>query len=395
MVESLVIENFLSIKNRIELSFEAKSITEFPQNLINREYLKNSFVKSIGLFGKNAGGKSNILKAFKVLRDLLLTPLSINSEKVIGIQPFALSTNSFSKPSIIEIVLWIDKDRYRYGFSAFEDKIKGEWLYLKSSQKESFIFIRESSEFRISKAYNKTLSKLVDFVKSNVLFLSVASQFNFQIAKLITGWFSQCQINFQNNLLLSVQEAAQILQDSRYRLQLEKLLDSFDLDIQKLAIKNDAGHYRIISSHDVYDNDVVVDTIDFDILENESTGTIRLICILSSIIKGIADGSFVVIDEFDAGIHFELGKEIINFFINTFSNDQNSQLLFVSHNKNFIDNIRRDQVVIVNKSKTGITTLKRLHEHNLRKDKKASRSFEKGEIGGIPHIKQKQLYLDL
>ena len=76
MILSLRLKNFFSLRDEAVLDFTAdrsarKTQDYLPENLI--EFSGDKFVNIIGLFGSNAAGKSNIIKAIDFCRKLILT----------------------------------------------------------------------------------------------------------------------------------------------------------------------------------------------------------------------------------------------------------------------------------------------------------------------------------
>src|SRR5688572_7001955 len=113
------VENYLSFKNNSVLDFSAASIKEYKENVFHLPFSGNEGVlKSIGIFGHNASGKTNLIRAISFVKNLVLNSSreSIIS-KEIPREPFLLSTETDTKPSTFEIVILLDGIRYRYGFS--------------------------------------------------------------------------------------------------------------------------------------------------------------------------------------------------------------------------------------------------------------------------------------
>ena len=71
MIRKFFAENFCSIKNRIDISFEASSLTDetFYNNFF--EYQDDNILKVVSFYGMNASGKSTITRAFAALRELI------------------------------------------------------------------------------------------------------------------------------------------------------------------------------------------------------------------------------------------------------------------------------------------------------------------------------------
>lgn len=84
---SLRLKNFYSLRDEGVLDFTAdlrrqKHLDALPDSLI--EFSGDKFVNVIGLFGSNAAGKSNIIKALDFCRNLILNS-NLNNESLRSI----------------------------------------------------------------------------------------------------------------------------------------------------------------------------------------------------------------------------------------------------------------------------------------------------------------------
>ena len=141
--------NFWSFKDIQTLSMTAAKIKSknalldtvniFP---INEDL---SLIKAKAIYGANASGKSNVIKALvtfiRIIRD------SVKEDKALSlIDSFQLSTETNDNPTFFQLIFRIDKTRYRYGFEADNKSIKSEWLFSTPNKREQPLFIRENNE---------------------------------------------------------------------------------------------------------------------------------------------------------------------------------------------------------------------------------------------------------
>lgn len=153
MLIEFSIKNFLSFKNKVTLSMEKGSGEENLDNVISNENI--SLLKSAAIYGANASGKSNILKALTcailMVRNSNLIPVG---GKWNFIKPFLFDEVSKNKPSEFEFIFIANNIKYRYFFSADANKIYDEVLDAYYSQKPTNIFKRTKTnnyEFNIDK----------------------------------------------------------------------------------------------------------------------------------------------------------------------------------------------------------------------------------------------------
>ena len=126
------VENFLSFKDRQQLSMVAGNDLEMENtHCIKLESNVNlKLLKSAAIFGANASGKTNLLKALLFMRDFIME--STSGERIkenIGHEPFKLDHNTLNEPGFFEISFLLDKKVYIYGFKIDNEKVISEWLY--------------------------------------------------------------------------------------------------------------------------------------------------------------------------------------------------------------------------------------------------------------------------
>jgi AAA15 family ATPase/GTPase len=188
MLLEFTIGNFLSIKAKKTLSLEATSIKEyFDTNVVKLERFQ--LLRGAVIYGANAGGKSNLIKAMSTMRRIVKQSFDASSTDELGITPFLLSTETSNKPSFFEILFLIGTVRYRYGFEVDNTSVKSEWLFESKIKSEKPLFIREGDGIDVSPSF-KEAKDLEEKTRDNALFLSVLDQFNGTTAKSIMKWFS-------------------------------------------------------------------------------------------------------------------------------------------------------------------------------------------------------------
>lgn len=91
MILKIEFENFFSIRDRVRIDFQAANINtaltrELGHNVM--EWNGVHVLKSVGLFGPNASGKSNIMKAVDFCCRLILNSHLNNEGVVFNFEPF-------------------------------------------------------------------------------------------------------------------------------------------------------------------------------------------------------------------------------------------------------------------------------------------------------------------
>ena len=188
MLVNFNVENFLSFMDKASMDLEAGSIREHNKNTINGKIGTQDIklLKTITIMGANSAGKTNFLKGFSVMRNMVLNSSKDIQQASKEITPFLLNSKTENAPSAFEAVFIVDKICYRYSFKATSDKIYEEYLSTIVKRKEENIFIRIVDDITINKKFQsefrQKLSFIIDLTKENSLFLSVLAQFKIDFA---------------------------------------------------------------------------------------------------------------------------------------------------------------------------------------------------------------------
>lgn len=107
MIIQFSIANYLSFKEPATLSLAATSLREpeaeangasFELDGVNLKLLKSAVV-----FGANASGKSNLIKALHFFKDFVFNSFkALQSDEQISVEPYRLNSVSAKEPSMME-----------------------------------------------------------------------------------------------------------------------------------------------------------------------------------------------------------------------------------------------------------------------------------------------------
>ncbi len=114
MLIAFNVKNFRSFKDAASFSMVAanlksknKRIDEDNLFAVDRSH---SLLKSAVIYGANASGKSNLIKALSFMRFFVLKSASESqASEPIRVDSFRLSTETEALPSEFEIIFWCDK----------------------------------------------------------------------------------------------------------------------------------------------------------------------------------------------------------------------------------------------------------------------------------------------
>ena len=417
MLLEFSVGNYLSFKTKTTLSLFATPIKEhIDTNIFSTQ--RYDLLKGAVIYGANASGKSNMIKAMSTMRRLVLQSFEQSSANELDITPFLLSTETENLPSFFEAVFLIDNIRYRYGFEADDKNVHAEWLFEAPKQTEKPLFIREKDGIEVMKAFTEG-KDIEERTRDNALFLAVVDQFNGKVAKKIMKWFSSFitvsglshegykGVTFG---MLENKQTQHALLDFYKKLDLgfddisisKKPFDAKELpgDMPEGLVKQlftdleGAFKIDIKTIHKKYDaKDKAVGKIEFDMRSQESSGTNKLFNISGPIFDVLNDGGTLVVDELDASLHPLLTLAITKLFNSKEFNRNNAQLIFATHDTNLLyyGNYRRDQIYFVEKNKYGASEMYSLVEYKeegktIRKDRSFEKDYIEGRYGAIPFI---------
>lgn len=405
MLLEIVLENFYSIRESITLDFRAGHIkTASAEALANNviEWEKETILKSIGLFGPNASGKTNIIKAIHFCSRMVLESHLHNEGTLFNFSPFKFGEWA-QKPSSFSINFVHEGIEYEYSYSLTRTEIMNESLYFYPKGRRAKIFTRdESIEGAKSDKYSfgDSIPKPWDVAENTsrkTLFLSRASQMDREIPKQIFRYFNE---RFMLGLVdLSTQYADSIFKQNKdLILHALKICDSDITDIHSISEKLDARTFKVdfASGTSSIQPEVLeqvrfqtihrhAPNVSFDLQTEESHGTSQMFGVLLRLIDVVRNDKALMLDEFDASFH----TRIAEFILDLFHASGKAQFLYTSHNTNLIDlkRARRDQIFFVNKNTDGATEVYSLFDYkDFRENMDAEKGYLQGRFDAVPII---------
>jgi uncharacterized protein len=413
MLLNFKVKNFRSIKNEITLDLQATSDESMKPEAVF-ECGNAALLKTAVIYGPNASGKSNILKAFAVFRKMVLESLyRSNMPGELPSEFFKLSVGMENEPSFFEMTFLLDKEVYTYGFEIDKKQVIVEWLAQKKGKK--FLFERKKQIIKSNKNYFKEASaELKKQAAENVLFLSLLSSNSKPISRKIILLIQNINLildakrgatfDYAFNQFLKNPDTANKMKEFMLRAdfgisdiiaeermispkQIQQIPDKF----KELFFKEDSKitERSLKCLHKKFDkkgNEVTAEALDF--FTEQSNGTQQIFALSAPIIDTLENGKVLFIDELDAGIHPILCQYLVAIFNSKTKNPNNAQLIFTTHDVALLDEefLRRDEIYFVNKDKYGATELFSLAEISERKGVNYAKRYLEGRYGALPYI---------
>ncbi len=405
MMIEFAVENYQSFRDKQVLSLVPdESKGEFKENVFKD---KNgiSLLTSSFIYGANASGKSNLIRAMRALRTLVLFSGSKSpNEPIHEYDPFRFSANTLHAPVNFEFDFLFNGVRHRYEVSFLKYEILVEALYFYPQGREAKLFKRLGQSFEFGEYLKGQKSTIADLTGPNQLFLSkgalnnlrqLVDMFNFFNEDFIPVPFYEFWIGDEFTSQI-VHEFLDKPDNEGYILNFKKLLKSFDTGISDIRIElKESGlrnkEYDILFDHKFFDEKGMQVGLSENSILEESEGTRKLFVLAGVILTVLAKGQVLIIDEFERSLHSHISTYIIQMFHNPRINKKGAQLIIATHDTNILsqNELRRDQIWIVEKDSQGCSELFSLADIN---GVRAGIPFEKwylsGRFGGIPGIEK-------
>ena len=149
MLVRFSVENFLSFRDRTELSMIASNkVRRHPEHVIKPSTAAGiPLLKLALIYGANASGKSNLVKAMAMAKQLVLHPAEAGGRIVQN--PFKLDAACRHRPTRFEFEIKIEDRYFAYGFAFTSERVEEEWLFEVTRASENRIFERTRSKIEL------------------------------------------------------------------------------------------------------------------------------------------------------------------------------------------------------------------------------------------------------
>ena len=392
-----------SDKDHAETNIAQTGISALPQSL-----------RSSVVYGANASGKSNLLRAMQLMRGVVLESFSLQPTQKINVQPFRLSSELVTEPTSFEITVVIEGVRYQYGFKLTTDRIVAEWLYVYQKSKAQRWIDRHYDEKQGKDVYGPSSSFLLgqkrawqDATRPNALFLTTAVQLNSEQLAPLHRWFANSLIVFLDGGEIPFNYTTHMVQSPEGETAIRSMMGSADLAIAAISVEKRKGfqqHLQLDLATGKTDarreeSELLFPTFvhragdssaTFE-LGDESQGTQKLFALAGPILDILKNGRVLVIDELDRSLHPLLVRQIVNTFHDPEQNKSGAQLIFTTHDTSLLEShlLRRDQIWFTEKQENQSSKLIPLSEFSPRKGEALEKGYLGGRYGGVPILAER------
>ena len=396
-----------------------------PDNLIAGD--KFDLVKAAAIYGANASGKSNLLKALHVMRGLVRNSATQLNEgdSIPGIVPFRLDPDSPKMPCRFEVTVVLDATRFDYGFTASAERVWDEWLFAHSPQtgRRQRWFKRDldpetgMTSWLFGSPLKAGERKLLsERTRDNGLLLSRGADLNVECLRPIFLWFRKSvQVFGLSGFSIPgmAQTAMRVQEDPSILDRVRQWITHADVGIEDIAVAPDPAVLEEAKSvfSDEFFKEISTEAgfvplrvetlhtvagtgepVRFDLQQDESNGTQKFFALAGPVLDALDAGALIVVDELECSMHPLLTRKLIELFQSPKTNKGKAQLIFATHDSSLMDPdlFRRDQIWLVEKKRGGASELFSLYDFDTKERPRATEAFERnylaGRYGGVPNF---------
>ena len=376
-------------------------------------------LKVAAIYGPNASGKSNLIKALGIVNQLTTTNKSFET---LPVTPFRFDPALVDQPSRFEFHFIAAGQRYEYKLAATPERIMEEQLNVYPNGKEKLLYSRQYAPSGETYEFGETLEggsvlheAWQNLTSSKMLFISQAvknSRDELQQLRNPFKWLRSNLTTIPRNMD-GLAKVAVTLGGSNPTLNFEEHISSFlhDIDVpisgvqlevsgnssnkDGVAQSSNTTHSEKDNSPDIQNemprvkttltHNTALGEANFDISE-ESDGTMNLIGFsLPWMLIGNPqfDIKVLIVDELDSSLHPKIVACLIEKLLKFV---EPAQIIFTTHDTHLMDTklLRRDQFWLTERDTNGATQLRSIHDFDGRESEDMEKRYYEGRYRGLP-----------
>lgn len=378
-----------------------------------------SLLRSAAIYGPNAAGKSNLLRAMRTMKKMVMDSAKGQRGDAIPVVPFLLDSATEKAPTEFETTFVAEGVRYQYGFSATSERIQEEWLFAYPNGRAQKWLGRvwrpsvdgELGAYEWERCNALTGQKQLwqESTRQNALFLSTAVQLNSKQLQPVYDWFKKT-LRMTNVSGWSPSFTASLCKDSEQREKVMAFLKAADFDIHDVLVESEkmsakhlpadlpedlkASLLKGMEDSEVFDIKTVHRSsegrmVSFN-FEDESDGTQKFFAFAGPWLDALKNGYVLVIDELHDNLHPKMVRFLVELFHNAEMNPKNAQLVFTTHETSILNQnvFRRDQIWFCEKDPKQATNLYPLTDFSPKKGREnLEANYLAGRYGALPYLR--------
>lgn len=433
MIIEFKVANYRSIKDEQTFTMVAESTkfkrdtNTFESKLANNDSVQ--LVTSAIIFGPNASGKSNLIRAFGNFHNLI-THIGRLADETINkfYDPYLFDRKSREEDTHYECVFVLDGIKFNYSISFNHSQITLEELVYYPKKVKKLLFKRSPGKdgeladtVRLTKDVKDIDLKLFPehfkVFKDQVILSKFGSDIPDKFLNSVYAYFKSSWVVWSENNSFGIEKLKKAIinfSDNENKKGNKsffditaRLIKAADTKIDGLVLKESRTDFlhkfrssiihpkqseeiekTLYGTHKVYDNNKKVSTHDLPFNE-ESAGTNVMFALGSFIYLTIKAGGIIFVDELDNSLHPKVARFLVSLFNNNRINKNNAQIIFTTHEAHLIDKdmFRSDQIWFTEKDDQGGTTIFSAQDfEGIREDIPFDKWYLAGKFGALPNI---------
>lgn len=443
MLIRFTVENFLSFKDEVEFSMVAGRTRKHKDHIFSDDRRKDLRLLKTGvIWGANASGKTNLIKAIDFAQNLIVSGRRANQG--ISAVPFLLDSATTSQSSKFTFEIKSDERLFHYSFEVDATAVRSEILRELRPSSEKILFDRKTNSVGQTDVtfgkLNLTEDQSQEFLeftargtRPNQLFLYESVDRNISYFRDVYDWFQSRLVLIYPRSIPGAEIGVRYANNAdSFREKYHDMIQQFDLDIEDIDLQkvevdidglfneqdklnisqylselpddpnatavfynprlklfvfvdksNQFNSYQFFTVHKVRHENRVVN---FELFM-ESDGTLRLFELTPAWIRLISssDELVFVVDELDRRLHAQMTVKLLEIFLEN-SVGKPIQLIVTTHETGLLDLdlLRRDEIWFVEKDSHSASQVYSLEEFAPRYDVEVQRGYLGGRYGAIP-----------
>jgi predicted ATP-dependent endonuclease of OLD family len=405
MIRKLRFENFCSFGEEVEVDFTTSAKAPQDASLVElSDGTKGSLLT--GVFGPNAAGKTNLLKALSFASYFLRDSYQmLQPEELIPV-------DRFEGASPDDSVTWFEVEfegisgRFLYGFRLKPDAVLEEVIKRQDPKTRQFrqLLHRKWSDdgppvLRSFEGFtNLTALRGVLNNRPNASLLAAGLQTGQKeyrdIADALSPILSNVgrfgkRVHLSHSLSMDLFQSSEFFQkhpehhDALRELLIAADFGIVDFKIEPVKIQSDGGSPReshlVFFIHEGAKGEFVLPA------NRESSGTQRLFILLEDIISILNSGGMAIVDEMESDLHPHLIPTILNLFRDPEINKHQAQLFFTCHHMEMLNHLAKEQIYFVEKNDDCVSEAFRLDQiKGVRREENFFANYNSGRYGALP-----------
>ena len=358
------------------------------------------------IFGPNGAGKTSLTGAMSFMGRFVKLFHPSGQHVNIKVNPFAFHTDWKERPSIFQVAFIQNDTMYEYGFSLTASHVEAEWLSAtdRNADNQRTIFTRTYNKDNGN--YDWDLNSLIpkenqeqwiSIVRPDALFLSAAVNFNFKNElEVVYNWMAYKFLPANDFIYSTFNIDSERINREGWKERVIKFLRHLGISIDDIAVVEKESGNRSNAGNDIprpFPNvyfvrqNNVMSPVALDMF-SESYGTRELFRLAYPVLEALDNGSTLVADEVNLGLHPVAFERLVSMFYNPEVNRHGAQLIFTTHDTGAVDHARidSDQIWLMRKNDELAAVLYPLSDYDTSGQATFGGSYLDGRYGAIPRV---------